>query len=487
MENAITITPNTRFIIYGGGEVGTNCYQALSREGYYVEFVIDKNRNGLDVIDGLYTYKLGEEPRGYFDKVVIIICLANGMIHKDIADGLYNRGYQYIVFLPMQYCIPDKEKRRLTKLYNKVLMAEKQIVSDHIFSYKKYYDSDFNVENGVIQKNESYIVGWCGLEILFSESIDLWKGDKAKVHTKRQYKDRHIAMNNPCKALFDFYNLSVNSCDLYFNSKKEYVDANRQRKELIQREKLYRLYKREHNRGLDFFIEGAPPVIWNPKNYFNLVGGHHRTLFLLHEEHSLFPVKIQREDFEKWKNEKWWRKLKDYIADNGIKQLYAPLPHPGFLNFPSKCEDNGKTRLEKVMRIFAEIDIAEMTVLDCNEDEAYFARNMERIGVKKAVFQSKSLEQLQLAKICNHLLYRDRVVIQNADLGIENKKYDVVFGKARDIEKLEQICTRYLFVECEGNIERKKYIENKHCFQEYQCLFREYQHGEIVEFGMYIK
>ena len=249
MENAITITPNTRFIIYGGGEVGTNCYQALSREGYYVEFVIDKNRNGLDVIDGLYTYKLGEEPRGYFDKVVIIICLANGMIHKDIADGLYNRGYQYIVFLPMQYCIPDKEKRRLTKLYNKVLMAEKQIVSDHIFSYKKYYDSDFNVENGVIQKNESYIVGWCGLEILFSESIDLWKGDKAKVHTKRQYKDRHIAMNNPCKALFDFYNLSVNSCDLYFNSKKEYVDANRQRKELIQREKLYRLYKREIGRA----------------------------------------------------------------------------------------------------------------------------------------------------------------------------------------------------------------------------------------------
>lgn len=487
MENAITITPNTRFIIYGGGEVGTNCYQALKREGYYIEFAIDKNRNGSDVIDGLYTYKLGEEPRDCSDKAVIIICLANGMIHKEIADGLYDRGYQYILFLPMQYCIPDREKRRLTRLYNKVLMAEKHLVTDYVFSYKKYYGSDFDVASGVIQECEKYIVGWCGLEILFSESIDLWKGDKTKVHTKKQYKDRHIAMDNPCKALFDFYSLSVNSCDLYFNSKKIHIDSNERRRELIQREKLYRLYKWEHNRGLDFFIEGAPPVIWNPKNYFNLVGGHHRTLFLLHEGHSLFPVKMQKEDFEKWKNEKWWRRLKDYIIANGIKQLYAPLPHPGFLNFSSKSEDCGRTRLEKVMKFFAEIDIADMTVLDCNEDEAYFARNMERVGVREAVFQSISSEQLQLARICNQLLYRDKVIIQNASLESGNKEYDIVFGKERDIERLEKICAKYLFVECEDNIDRKKYIESQHYFKEYQSLFQEYRNGKITEFGIYIK
>lgn len=497
MNKTRSLTKEVSFVLYGGGEVGSNCYKALKEQGYHVQAALDKNKSGEHIIEGLYTYKLGTEPTE-IDKseCIIMICLANGMIHKTVADELYSLGYQYIVFLPMNYCIPDEQRRKLTRLYNCVLLADSVMPECFVSDYSQYAVPDMRAENSIICKTSQNITAWMRLEMLFSESLELWKGDKTKLHVKAQYKDKNIACAHPYETLFDFFALRSDSYDIYFDSRKEKKSPQEKERELVQREKLYRLFKKEYERGMAFFIESAPEVIWNPRNYFNLVGGHHRVLYLLHEGHSLFPVKMQNDDFDRWCNNAACQELKGYVSEHQIKQLYAPVANPCFLNFPAQCEDTGRTKLADIMRYLADVDTADMTVLDCGDDEGYFARNLDRIGAKESVFVNSSSRQTELAALLNQLLYRNDVRIMKGESVecVDQKKFDIVFAVnmsgmedndfASRIEWLGKICGQYLFVETTRTEEIDK-IQAHTGLRHYECIHREYRAGKIWELGVY--
>ena len=332
--------------------------------------------------------------------------------------------------------------------------------------------------------------------MLFSESLELWKGDKTKMHTRDEYKDKNIAYNNPCEMLFDYYALDRNDSDIYFDSKKDEKSCEERERELSQREMLYRLFKKEYERGMQFFIESAPEVVWNYKNYCNLVGGHHRTSYLLHEGQTLFPVKMSYDDFNKWCNKDVYEDLKKYIYEHHIERFYAPLPHPGFLNFPVQWENIGRTKLADTMRYFADKDLFDLTVLDCSDDEGYFARNMIRIGAKEAVFLNDDERQIELAGIFNRLLYREDVQIKKDNLEnySKNNTFDIVFAVHDDnmrpesselqLKLLGMLCKQCLITETI----KPEEIENiKKCtgLRDYMCIHREYKDGQVWELGAY--
>lgn len=476
------IDNHTSFVIYGCGEVGNNCYRTLTKNGYSVIYGLDKKKEGRDVIEGIYTYILGSEPEEIDKKeMVVIICLANGLIHKKVADTLYKGGYKYIVFLPMQHCITDTKRMQLTHQYNAFLQGNVSIEKTRIQDYHAYLLPNLDINNGIVREEENYITVWCGIEILFSESLELWEGDKTKIWIKSEYEDKNI-LAHPCKSLFDYFDMETSNADFYFSCNKESVSEDEVKRKLNEREKLFRIFKKEHNKGMDFFIEGAPGAIWNPKHYWNLVGGHHRTLYLLHEKHSLMPVKVKREDFLKWYNKKAYEKLCNFIFENSIQQLYAPIPHPGFVNFPSKYENNGITMLEKVMEFLADKDIQFMKSMDCLEDEGYFARNMSRIGVAESVYVSGNAFQLHLTALINELLYQDVKIEQN-DLKDRDAQFDIVFGREEEKQRLIKLCRKYLFVDKENNVNSDNVPLHE---KNYVCLLQEYRSGSIHEFGVYI-
>lgn len=495
MDKQKKLTKKFPIVLYGGGEVGGKCFKKLKEEGYHIVAALDLNRCGEHVIEGLYTYKLGTEP-AEFDKsdCVVVICLANGMIHKTVADKLYSMGYVYIIFLPMNYFLMDKQKRELTRLYNSVLSADSSMIECSVSNYSQYMTPDMSVEGSILQKTSLYMTVWMRLEMLFSESLELWQGDKSKIHTRAVYKDRNIASGNPCEALFDYYGLKLNSCEVYFDSKKEQISQEQKESELRQREELYRLFKSEYEKGMDFFIEGAPEVVWNPSGYCNLVGGHHRTLYLLHKEHSLFPVKIKQDDFAKWYHKTICDELKKYILEKQIKDFYAPLPHPCFLNFPVRWEGEGRTKLADVMKYLGNQNIAEMTVLDCGDDEGYFARNMDRIGAKETVFMNDDIQQIELAGLFCRLLFRQNVKIIGGKLEehITHQKYDIIFGgsiKGNHISKtfiqhLGMLCKHYLFLETTQS-DVVKMIQDGTGLSKYVPLHREFKFGQVWELGVY--
>ena len=93
------ISKNTEFILYGAGEVGNICYRKLSEKGYRVIAALDKSKSGSHVIEGIYTYRLGDESAllNKSDRVVVI-CLADGMIHREAADQLYKQAFLILFF-----------------------------------------------------------------------------------------------------------------------------------------------------------------------------------------------------------------------------------------------------------------------------------------------------------------------------------------------------------------------------------------------------
>ncbi len=500
-EDNLLVTDKTQFVIYGAGEVGSNCYKRLRENGFCVVAAIDRNQCGGQIMDGIYTYKIEDFPKAFelMDGLAAVICLADGLAHRNVADVLYQMGFQYIIFLPMDDCINDLEKTRLTQIYNKVLSGIKDGSRIVIKNYRNYYQKDMDVGNSILDISEGYYTVWLGMELLFTESLKLWEGDKTKIHGKDEIKDKSIANDDPHEMLFHYFDLGANDYERYFTSYKGEKTDEQKRNELEKREKLYRLFKREHNKGMRFFIEGAPHVVWNPRNYFNLVGGHHRTMYLLSEGHTVFPVVVSQKDFQKWCHDEIYEKLTTYIRTHQIEYLYAPLPHPGMLNFPVECESFGETKLKCIMRFLAQENASDMDVLDCSRGQGYYARNMERIGAGKVVYADADLINVELAILMNQLLYRDRILVRHMEIKEfpHDETYDIVFVLDRLQENpncyendewriLERITRKYLVLEfCRD--ETEKSLTEHSRFDGFRLLHREYRAGRIWKTGIFYR
>ncbi len=440
------IDKNTEFVIYGVGEIGNICYQLLRQNGYEIVYGLDKKKSGEGLLPNVYTYILGEEPKELArGKYVVVICLANGLLHKDVADNLYKSGYRYIVFLPIAHSIDDHTKGRLTANYNAILECNSDVVGIELHDYSRYKKFEFSTNGSLLRENDGEYTVFCGIEMLYSESIELWTGDKNKVFIQLKYEDRSIAMMHPCKVLFDYLGSKRIDCNLYFESKKKEPDENEKKEELIAREELYYIFKAEHNKGMHFFIDSAPKAVWNPKNYWNLVGGHHRTLYLLHEGHTVFPIKVRKADFETWVNAAALKNIVNYLNEKKITRLYAPIPHPAFLNFMSKYENGGKTELESILSFLADYDCSELSILDSLNDEGYFARVFDRIGVRRVLFYNREKEQRELALLLGKLLYRlnDDNIVEHLS---NNERFDIILCEEKDVEQYRKICNHFMFV-----------------------------------------
>ena len=390
----------------------------------------------------------------------------------------------------MRHSIPDCSKRQLTRLYNKAISASASLCGSEIKEYESYILPSIEIENGVIEKNDECVTAWVGLEMLFTESVNLWKGDITKVHSTMAFMDKNIASNNAIVALFDYF-AGADKDNRYFEITNIVRTEEEKEKELYQREALFRVYLKEYDKGLNFFVDSAPLVVWNPKGYFNLYGGHHRTMFLLHKKHNYFPVKIEAEAFDRWCNITIFKKLKKYIYENKVDVLYAPIPHPGFMSFPSEYEFGPETRIKSVFNFFSEIDVKNMSVLDCSNDEGYFARNMDRIGARSSCFVNCDQIQLQLAGLINELLYRENVIIENKSLDELDllTQYEIVIAVnincvEEQIEKLIRLSKCYLILEAEDiNLIKKV----KTAFSDCRQIYREYYKGKCLETWIFIR
>lgn len=495
-------TKECGIVLYGAGEVGMFCATALKEKGYQVAGALDKKRNEGELVPGVPIIRFSPEISVPYrkDDVIVLICLADGMLHKGVSEALYLDGYRYLVFLPLCHSMNQNRKRYLTDLYNKCLSASEALEQDIVIEdYAEYRFPELSRENAIVEETPEEYTILLNTELLFSESMDLWKGDKSKVFVQGKYKDKNIAAHYQTESIWDYFEQRAEGCEEYFRAFKQEKTEDEKKEIIKKREALYYAFQWEYNKGMEFFIHTAPPVVRNPKNYFNLVGGHHRTTFLLSKGHSLLPVRMKKEDFEQWYHRDAFAELEFFLRCRGILKTYAPVPHPAMTEFPSECERLGTTKLKSILKFLRWENLGEMSVLELGRSEGYFARNMLRCGARKAEYRSEKEENLLLAQKINKVLYIDKM--QTVTGGITDdisEKYECIFvldtfcnlaerkDRAHLLEKLNRMGTKFLVWESPVTGDGE-FIRKETEFKDYFSLHKEFHDGQLWETGIYVK
>lgn len=449
---------DTSVVVYGAGEVGNNVAANLLKNGYVVQGFLDMNANVIKTVNHIKVYQVNEEVPWDKTDIIIIIALANGNVHKDVANSLYRKGYQYIVFLPISYPMSKATKKRLIMEYNQVMEGKCKDITVH--KYTEYNLGKARCEDGIIEERDEYVWTFLAQEILFTESYENWKGDKNKLTGIMSSYDRNIVLRKWYRSLFRYYDGAAD-CEEYFKGFKIERSEIEKKEILNERQKLFQLYKMEYNRGLDFFIETAPLVEWNENGYFNLIGGHHRTVFLLEQGLRSYPVKMTKTDFQKWCN---YEKLEFFetFMDDDDSFLNMPIPHPAYSNYIFKRENTKITLLDKVLNFFEPIDTTQMSVLDVSQVDGYFARIFSRLKVKEVVcYETDFYERV---KSLFELLYVQNVKMINEFHSIKDKQYDIIFvvnpnsliyESKEFLFNLLNMSSKYIFLEMERDQEYK--------------------------------
>lgn len=176
---------------------------------------------------------------------------------------------------------------------------------------------------------------------------------------------------------------------------------------VVNRMQVYNGMESVSKMGDGFFRARPVQVEWNPKGYFNIVDGHHRTCFYVAKGISLIPAVMSKEDHEKWIHRDALKRCLDFISGRkNMAAAYAPIPHPNFYQFPTYRDVGGHTRIQMIAEFLAlnQISFRGRTVLDAGAYYCYLSQFFSRLGAKVTAVEYER-ESHEFAKLLNELLY----------------------------------------------------------------------------------
>lgn len=392
--DSTVLTPNKEVILYGAGEVGVNLACSLKLKNYQVKCFWDQRGTGnVESKTQLPVYSNPQDVRmAASTDSIVIICLANGNLHYSVAEMIFAQGYSYIVFLPLMLPMAMGEKIKLISEYDAVLRGD--LGDIEVRNYGLYHRPVFNCEEVLYKADDEMVWTYIPLELLYTENFDNWKGDKQKVTGIPETFDKNIVCQKWYRHLFRYFRGDEQSPDYYFQSFKITYSEEEKKHRLMDRELLNNIYENEYKRGMAFFENTAPLVEWNTNGYFNLVGGHHRTVFLLEKGHDSFPVKMTRKDFDKWSHMDALKYGKVELPEIADGVMDVPIPHPQFLNVVSRRASSLNRILEKILLFMAGGKKEINHVMDASCADGFFARNMKRMKTPNVVCFDEDSERL---------------------------------------------------------------------------------------------
>lgn len=473
------IKKETPIVLYGAGEVGDIIGKNIKEKGYNLIGYIDrknhgKKMNGVPIVD-LYV--------DIFEKKtsVIIVCLADGTLHKDIANLLFELGYIHILFIPFGYKFPDETAREINEIYDSFYYG--YFSSMELVEIKAYCDL-INEEQGygryINFVNESWMNIYVDIEFLYTENLNLWEGDLSKIHGKSKYNDINVCSYRPYIALMDSLLGKGDFINEYWDAWDRLPFDKESR--IKNREILVDEYEYHKSRNDTFFIESATKAVFNPSGYWNLHGGHHRIAYLIAKGEMLLPVKVRKEDYEKWKNVCAFKNYKEelYLLTKGIFKV--KILHPAFIDYDAEREKTTNRIFKDVINHIDIFSNKEKSFLDVSDLDGLFSRIIIKQRLGEVDLLAK--ERTRIVQIIDKILNVNGV--RYLSDYISNKKYDTLFCVNRFdelliekeflLEKIASITKKILFIEI--NIEDFEYINKR--LIDFGFLLKTLVHREMV-------
>lgn len=473
-------------LVYGKNVRASMAVSNLEKQGF----------TDISVTDGRQ-----QMPDGELRNTAVFIAFQNALRHDDAAETMHKKGFQEILFLPAKGCINDEKADLLRRMYNAVLYGSID-ESIEIPSYEEVKKGWLCVENGVIYREQGLVRFWARIENVFVNDICIRK-DKFGI----QYYGVNLTLVEHYRSLFEL----MEGKEEHSGYLNEYFEAQSYLGEgqkvvtdkLFDRYQLILMYKREINKGMDFFISSAPIVEGNDYGGLHIKEGLHRAIFLMTQNLAYIPVMMAERAFDQlYSDDEILKKIRSIFRQEKIEKTVTPIAHPAFYNFPAEKENCEPSVLTAVNRFLGIWGLEGEKILDMSDYHSYFARNAGRRSCKNAAKEIDSWEDneinFQLACLYNELLKIKNVNIVSGRPPVFEREYDIVFilGNYGEIfessnllKRLGENTKEILFFEADiSDIEEKKRVMLSEAgFAEYIVVHRYYDGLKKREVGAFLK
>ena len=486
-----SISKGMPILLYGAGELGHRVLNDLRKNGYSPVGFVDRS---VSSDDQLPVYGLSDIPRLLVnDDTVVIVTLSNGMIHEEIARSLHEIGFNNICYIPYTVSCDAAATGLMIERYSQIVDIGVANIGE-MPAYDALNSTALSCEASVIRRIGDVMAVWVPYNLIYVLDRKGWKGDLSNVFVSDAICDRCIATFSEYVSFFSFLEQGIGSVEQYVDLLRfnKTVHPSAVEEKLEERNKLFRFYKNHFNRGMDFFISSAPLVSWNNNGYFNLLDGHHRTIFLYSQNLTYLPVKMSEEDFLRWSNRKKLRAVTDYIRKFDIVEIAAPVEHPAFINLPVKYDGTGKAVLASIVEFLFDHSAEGKSVLDVSGYGGYFARNLSRILRSQDVTCVDP--EVDLCKLFDAMLnmdgavqYADTRVFGGMDFDIAVVMNPFRTDEVVDFKRVFEITNQFVFVELPSlrSEEVASEVITDSSFSSFQVLKKYLESGRMVELGVF--
>lgn len=485
------ITLSTPILLYGYTKNAQDIANWLTQKSYHVKGYIDVRAEQI-ISDGRFPMYAPD----YLDacgvercEMVVILCFQNIMTQRKVAENLFEKGINKIIYLPDigrgNYDMTSK----MRQTYQKICLKE-SLVDCLIPTYNAMLNSRNSIR--VVREFENDICILCPVQLIYSGmpySKNFWQVRDIDIYKENvlMYADRSIVLDKLYSNFFDYMMTGKEDCDVYIEifarmSNKNKDDYFRDRIELFE------LYEKEYENNINFFMETPAMAEWNRGGYFNLVDGHHRVQYLYKKGHYFIPIIVSKKDYKLYVNDEKETELQKYLTEQGIDKQN---------NFEISNRFGGRRFLAyQVKRLIAAWEfldvqghITENSYLDVSDSSGFFAINMSRMHAPNITIIAKDIQEEGLLKLICELTYQGEIsIIRSENIDLD---YDVIFaGKLEDgcvFRSLYKRALRFYFFSFKrGDANRRKMIDRVDDAK-YQKIVEYFDGESWMESGVLIK
>lgn len=326
-----------KILLYGAATRGNILLDIFQRKGYQVAAFVDQRAHEIKTYCDLPVYTISELSTRISCKsdYAVYIDLKNVFEHDSVALELFNAGFRNLIFRPGRVLsgTGNEQELSLNDIYD--ILADEHADSHcsllPVDAIRFPQTKDFSL----LQETSD---GHCIIKV----PCVLVYSDLEKKTSK--WEDISIYGLYPHIALFENFAgknndgsvMYIEMCESAARNKQVAVTDQWRSSVLKNRSEVYDRMQLSYDFDPDFFERNAVDAKWNDNGYFNICSGKHRCAFLISKGTNYIILKVCKADYQKLFHSAKARIVQDYIVENKLLQLHAPIEYPLFFNYPCR-------------------------------------------------------------------------------------------------------------------------------------------------------
>ncbi len=385
-----SLNKSDKIWIYGYSRIGKNIYKILQNSGYCVCGYLD--RRALEFANE----RVVQPDRKYGDCDVVIISLQSVISQMDVADELWKKGCQKIIFAAADRKYDLQKARKVRYVYERLLNGD--ILSEGVLipMYEDMLVKESMDEPWIIRRYKAYLTIWCPAELLYTPAESMID---AKTYQRTQALGiKHWELDAPLLAALNDPNDMGIIIQYAILHKGDPIQHMENVSKLFERDmwkhemRIVSLWEWEYSRGLDYFIDAPPRCVWNGKGYFNIFDGCHRSVFLLLKDMAFLPISVSHDDYGKFLD---WSK-EEFSAGAGYL--------PAVTHYEKWWDNRNYPRiLGGLLRYIYDHRLQVNTIIDAMGGNGYYSKEIAKWKGCKVTFAMDGNGQIR-EKNCDLLL-----------------------------------------------------------------------------------